>query len=345
MGSSSYITNLDGEVSQHIEYVPFGEVFLEERNNTWNTPYLFNAKEFDEETGMYYYGARYYEPRLSLWMSCDPLELKFPNLSTYCYTTNNPINLIDPDGNFPLAPLVWWAGKRAVAGAVVDIGVQLLAEWIERGGSIDQAWNRLDIDEWQVVRSAGENLVKGKYTSAALSAAGDMVSYMMKNENWTWEGAFKHAGYGALSSILGDKIASTFARRFGDISIAAKDIFGGGLENRKLAEAFAIATKYKGFENANITIRNNNPIFDLLDNAGNVVDITTTEAKSLNPSSFYRKLRRLSGLGEQYNDRTLQIYTQKGQYSQKQLRQLKEKLNEYINNNNLNVNVSVDQIK
>ena len=36
---------------------------------------------------------------------------------------------------------------------------------------------------------------------------------------------------------------------------------------------------------------------------------------------------------------------QKGQYSQKQLRQLKEKLNEYINNNNLNVNVSVDQIK
>ncbi len=69
LGSSSYITNLDGEVMQHIEYVPLGEVFIEERNNTWNTPYLFNAKEFDEETGMYYYGARYYEPRLSLWMT------------------------------------------------------------------------------------------------------------------------------------------------------------------------------------------------------------------------------------------------------------------------------------
>ena len=36
LGSSSYITNLDGEVVQHIEYVPFGEVFIEERNNiTW----------------------------------------------------------------------------------------------------------------------------------------------------------------------------------------------------------------------------------------------------------------------------------------------------------------------
>ena len=98
LGSSSYITNLDGEVAQHIEYVPFGEVFIEERNNTWNTPYLFNAKEFDEETGMYYYGARYYEPKLSLWMSVDPSAEEKPWLTIYCYTRNNPIILVDPDG-------------------------------------------------------------------------------------------------------------------------------------------------------------------------------------------------------------------------------------------------------
>ena len=98
LGSSSYITNLDGEVSQHIEYVPFGEVFIEERNNTWNTPYLFNAKEFDEETGMYYYGARYYEPRLSLWMSTDLMQEKHVGFSSYCYSLNNPVKYIDPDG-------------------------------------------------------------------------------------------------------------------------------------------------------------------------------------------------------------------------------------------------------
>ena len=62
------------------------------------TPYLFNAKEFDEETGMYYYGARYYEPRLSLWMSVDPLQEKYLNISTYCYAANNPIKFIDSDG-------------------------------------------------------------------------------------------------------------------------------------------------------------------------------------------------------------------------------------------------------
>ena len=98
LGSSNYITNLDGEVVQHIEYVPFGEVFIEERNNTWNTPYLFNAKEFDEETGMYYYGARYYEPRISLWMSTDPKEETCPEISSYTYCHNRPINLLDIDG-------------------------------------------------------------------------------------------------------------------------------------------------------------------------------------------------------------------------------------------------------
>ena len=98
LGSSSYITNLDGEVVQHIEYVPFGEVFIEERNNIWNTPYLFNAKEFDEETGLYYYGARYYDSRLSLWISTDPAENDYPFISSYSYTFNNPVNAIDPNG-------------------------------------------------------------------------------------------------------------------------------------------------------------------------------------------------------------------------------------------------------
>ena len=98
LGSTSYITNLDGEVVQHVEYVPFGEVFIEERNNTWNTPYLFNAKEFDEETGLYYYGARYYDPRLSVWMSTDPLQEKYINISTYCYAFYNPSTFVDLTG-------------------------------------------------------------------------------------------------------------------------------------------------------------------------------------------------------------------------------------------------------
>jgi RHS repeat-associated protein len=89
---------LDGDVVQHVEYVPFGEVFIEERNNTWNTPFLFNAKELDEETGLYYYGARYYDPRTSVFLGVDPLAEKYPGISSYVYCANNPIKFVDPDG-------------------------------------------------------------------------------------------------------------------------------------------------------------------------------------------------------------------------------------------------------
>jgi RHS repeat-associated protein len=98
LGSSSLITNLDGEVTQHVEYIPYGEVFIEERNNVWNTPYLFNAKELDEETGLYYYGARCLNPMDAMWLSVDPLFEKYVGMSPYNYCAGNPVKLIDPDG-------------------------------------------------------------------------------------------------------------------------------------------------------------------------------------------------------------------------------------------------------
>ena len=98
LGSSSYISNLDGEVVQHIEYVPFGEVFLEEKNAKWNTPYLFTSKELDRETGMYYFGARYQDPKLGIFISVDPLAEKFAGWSSYAYANDNPIRFTDPTG-------------------------------------------------------------------------------------------------------------------------------------------------------------------------------------------------------------------------------------------------------
>jgi RHS repeat-associated protein len=99
LGSTSLITNLDGEIVQHVEYVPFGEVFIEERNNTWNTPYLFNAKELDEETGLYYYGARYYDSRVSVWLGVDPIWERYPGISPYAYCANDPVNAYDLHGD------------------------------------------------------------------------------------------------------------------------------------------------------------------------------------------------------------------------------------------------------
>ena len=98
LGSSSYITNMAGMVSQHMEYLPFGELLVDEHKNSYNSPFKYNGKEFDEETGNYFYGARYYDPKWSIFISVDPLAEKYYDISPYAYVANNPINAIDPDG-------------------------------------------------------------------------------------------------------------------------------------------------------------------------------------------------------------------------------------------------------
>ena len=60
-------------------------------------PYKFNGKEFDEETGLYYYGARYMNPVASVWYGIDPHAEKYSNMGAYVYCAANPIKLIDPD--------------------------------------------------------------------------------------------------------------------------------------------------------------------------------------------------------------------------------------------------------
>lgn len=98
LGSTSYVTDADGNIAQHVEYIPYGEVFVEERNNSFSTNYLFNAKELDNETGLYYYGARYLDPTGGMWLSGDPMWGNRPGISPFNYCLSNPIKMIDPDG-------------------------------------------------------------------------------------------------------------------------------------------------------------------------------------------------------------------------------------------------------
>ena len=138
LGSSSYITDVNGEVSQHIEYFPFGETFLEEHSNTDRTPYLFNGKELDEETGLYYYGARYYDARTSVWQSVDPIMntylnfqhnggvLNNRNLASYSYTYQNPVMLIDPDGRQTVARIHYMDGDNHMS--TLDIEYYKMSE-------------------------------------------------------------------------------------------------------------------------------------------------------------------------------------------------------------------------
>ena len=98
LGSTSYITDAKANVAQFDAYLPYGELLVDEHSSTEEMPYKFNGKELDQETGLYYYGARYMNPRTSLWYGVDPLAEKYPNIGGYVYCTSNPVTLIDPDG-------------------------------------------------------------------------------------------------------------------------------------------------------------------------------------------------------------------------------------------------------
>ena len=65
---------------------------------TAHSSHTFSAKERDSETGLSYFGSRYYSSDLSIWLSIDPQASKYPSLSPYVYCADNPVRLVDPDG-------------------------------------------------------------------------------------------------------------------------------------------------------------------------------------------------------------------------------------------------------
>ena len=160
LGSSSYITDREGRITQHTEYIAFGEVLFEEHSTSRTMPYLFNGKELDTETGLYYYGARYYDPRVSLWLNVDPMMLRDEamddedssnggvfnpmNNAVYAFSYQNPVKYVDPDGECPNC--ITAAGGilvGAIIGGGIEAGMQLykdgkIISWKAIGGSAAQ---------------------------------------------------------------------------------------------------------------------------------------------------------------------------------------------------------------
>ena len=81
-------------------YYPFGEEMpgLNTVNAGPDDRYQYSSKEFDTETGLYYFGARYYDSWSGTWMSVDPLAKKYPGWSPYNYFQDDLAGLTDPNG-------------------------------------------------------------------------------------------------------------------------------------------------------------------------------------------------------------------------------------------------------
>jgi RHS repeat-associated protein len=100
LGSASLELDGDGQIISYEEYYPYGSTAYQAGRSTTEVSqkrYRYTGKERDEETGLYYHGARYYAPWLGRWVRCDPIGIK-DGLNIYIYVQSNPIGFHDPTG-------------------------------------------------------------------------------------------------------------------------------------------------------------------------------------------------------------------------------------------------------
>jgi len=196
LGSSNAITTKTGSFHEHIEYFPYGETWVEEKaSGGVELGYKFTSKELDAETGLYYFGQRTYDPVPSIWASVDKaLERYLPgptdfddehdffwdtlhdkaeklagrggvfnpvNLNLYHYAGQNPIVLIDPDGNATLQFGISFS-LNAVKGYTAESGIVV-------GFSMK---NGFEVGRYNTVPAGTANNIKaGTHTDAGMSVS------------------------------------------------------------------------------------------------------------------------------------------------------------------------------
>ena len=104
LGSASVLVDAQGQVVALHRYHPFGE--SQAQAGAPAADYSYTDKELDSAIGLYYYGARYYDPVVGRFISVDPLYFEQPEkeladpqmLNLYAYARNNPVQNVDPDG-------------------------------------------------------------------------------------------------------------------------------------------------------------------------------------------------------------------------------------------------------
>ncbi len=156
LGSASLELDKVAEIISYEEYTPYGSTsYWAVRSQTETRKrYRYTSKERDEETGLYYHGARYYAPWLGRWASCDPAGVQTRKENLYEYVRSNPVIFRDPSGADEEEGLFsevvkgdFHEGKTTWSGTLLNVGVGLIpivgqiADARDTAAAIKNVWN------------------------------------------------------------------------------------------------------------------------------------------------------------------------------------------------------------
>ncbi|WP_372636956.1 RHS repeat-associated core domain-containing protein, partial [Fodinibius sp.] len=206
--SPRILTDDSGAVISAYQYEPFGGLIDGEVSDTELLQYLFGGYEFDPETGLYNAGSRLYDPKLRRFYNIDP---KHQYASPYVFVGNNPMNMVDPDGE-----AAWWAVLiGAVVGTIVTVAT---------GGAGAVVFGT------ELAVSASVGAVAG--TAGAL--AGDATTAGIAGEKFTGKRALVDALSGFAGGLVGAGVGGSVGK--GAINLA----YNAG---RNTAEDIAFVTR------------------------------------------------------------------------------------------------------
>jgi RHS repeat-associated protein len=257
LGSSNVITDATGAQIGFTEFTPYGSTF--KQTGSFDPKHKFTGKELDSSTGLYYYGARYYDPFFGRFITPDTI-VQAPydpqSLNRYSYCRNNPINLVDPTGHS------WKSFWKKFGGAIASIAVGIVVGIATAGiGSVFYSTTMGMGAFWGGVASAattgvlagaaaggvggafyGQNIGQSMLMGAAFGALsgavfGGMIS-KVGGLDWNWKVGFERVG---LSAVVGGGISEMAGGSFKDGAIFAGAIAGADFVYRVM-----VSTALKG---------------------------------------------------------------------------------------------------
>ncbi|MDR1112505.1 MAG: hypothetical protein LBL18_01930, partial [Bacteroidales bacterium] len=196
LGSACLELDENGQIISYEEYHPFGTTSYRSGRSEIEVSlkrYKYVGKERDEETGLYYYGARYYAAWLCRFVSVDSLQFEYPELTPYQYASNRPVTGIDLDGRE-----VYITGEAAAAYyAEVQKGAATLgiSTSIDEKGKLSATYS-----------GEGEISANGQQLLDAINSTDIHIKINATNEDYTDDGRIFFGGAFMGNELINKKI-------------------------------------------------------------------------------------------------------------------------------------------